>query len=68
VIYARYGKMRSREVLKMRKMKEFPVIKLMLTTVSKGELDSGVMLCFRYIVMRENNFRRHRNEEKEKTG
>lgn len=55
-------------MLKMRKMREFPVIKLMLTTVSKGKLDNGVMLCFRYMVMRENNFRRHRNEEKEKTG
>jgi len=61
--------MRGREVMKMRKMKEFLIIKLMLTTVSKGELENGVMLCFRYIVMRENNFfRRHRNEEKEKTG
>jgi len=60
--------MRGREVLKMRKSKEFPVIKLMLTTVSKGNLDNGVMLCFRYIVMRGNNFGRNRNEEKEKTG
>jgi hypothetical protein len=59
--------MRVREVLKMRKMKEFLIIKLMLTTVSKGELENGVMLCFRYIVMRD-KFRRHRNEEKEKTG
>jgi len=60
--------MRVREVLKMRKMREFLIIKLMLTTVSKGELDNGVMLCFRYIVMRKNNFERNRNEEKEKTG
>ena len=60
--------MRGREVLKMRKSKEFPVIKLMLMTVSKGELENGVMFCFRYIVMRGNNFRRNRNEEKEKTG
>jgi len=65
VIYAMYGKMRGREVLKMRKKREFPVIKLMLT---KGKLDKIVVLCFRYIVMRKNNFGRNRNEEKEKTG
>jgi hypothetical protein len=49
--------MRVREVLKMRKM---------LGTSEK--LEKIIVLCFRYIVMRKNNLRRHKDEEKEKTG
>jgi hypothetical protein len=51
----------------MRKMKVLPVIKLMLTTVSKGKLDNGRTLCFRYIGMKT-KLGRCENAEKEKTG